>query len=385
MLAPVLVLTLWYSRDLILAPSVALSVAFAAAFLAAALFLGIQLARRLSRNPRRILVSSAVQVVRSRRVVQVACVAAILILVTVNFAMSPLNTSNANPGFGNGYSFNYGPSPTFGYMAGLVSEMAPQQTVVASDNLFPFVANNAHAYSLLWFGGGSEILPFNSTNLPTYALLSTSQWFAVPGFLVPKLFNPSVYGIRGELYSSDAYPGTIYLFKLGYTGPTDLKKVTPFPTTTVLCGHDLTIGASGAVRPYAGSRCGTVVESSPASNLSGLGSVIWYGPYATLLPGNYTVTVSVEGNTSGPADAPVFRMDASAVGTGYWYQVEIRAYQVSATQWTNFTFHFNLSESHPHAEWRGYVSGQKVNGIFVPGNVVLNYIEVDYAPPPSSG
>jgi hypothetical protein len=383
MLSPILATSLWYSRTWIVQKSGGPWIAFVTACLVAAVYLGIQLARRLSRSPHSVRGRAVARALRSPGALQVTAVVAIAALLALNFSMSPLNTSNANPGFGNGYSFYYGQSPSFQYISSVVADIAPQQTVLASDNLFPFVANNPQAYSLLWFPSTSEILPFNATSLPMYALLSTSQWGEVPSFLAPDLFNQSVYGMRDVLYLSYPYPGTIYLFELGYSGPSRVEQATPFPTNTILCGHDFTLGVSGIVLPNAESPCDAIVESSPATNLSGLGSVIWYGPYSTLLAGNYTVTVSLMGYPSapGPANTPILRMDASAAGTGYWYQVQITANQISPTQWTNLVFHFSLSESHPQAEWRGYVSGQRVNGTFDPGFVELNYIEIDYSPP----
>jgi uncharacterized membrane protein len=321
---------------------------------------------------------------RGRKVAQVALVAAIVVLVGSNVALSPLNPVNfLGPGEAS-YSFTYSPSPSYGYMSALVGHIPAGAPIVASDNLFPFVANNPQAYSLLWYPSAPTYLPFNATNLPQYVLLSTSQWF-VPGFLNSVLFNQSVYGVVAMLYSASTYPGSIYLFQLGYSGYSDVVQVTAFPAKTVLCGNDLVLGPSGIVVPASGTRCGTVVESRPAINLSGNGATIWYGPYSTLLPGNYSVTISLEGALSGPgpSNAPILVMNANAVGTGYWYNVVIQANEVSTTQWTNFTYHFNLTSPQAGAEWRGYLAGPTVNGQFIPGSDELNFIEVDWAAYPA--
>lgn len=338
-------------------------------------------ARRRSltkRSPSRITVTPRTR----RRGVQVACVSAIVVLAACNVALSPLNPANFVGAGEGGYSFNYSPSPSFGYMSMLVDKIPEGATVVASDNLFPFVANNPRAYSLLWFPSAPTYLPFNATHLPEYVLLSTSQGFAVPVFLNSVLYNQSVYGIVAMLYSSALYPGSIYLFQLGYSGSSDVVQVTPFPTKTVLCGNDFALGPSGVVVAEAGTRCGTVLESRPASNLSGNNATIWYGPYSTLIAGNYTVTISLEGSISppGPSNAPILVMNANALGTGYWYYVVIQANMVSTTQWTNFTYHFQLTEPRPQAEWRGYLAGPTVNGRFIPGYDKLNFIEIDYSP-----
>jgi uncharacterized membrane protein len=319
-----------------------------------------------------------------RRVTQVALATAIVILAGCNLALSPLNPANSlGPGEG-GYSFGYSSSATYSHMANLVGQIPANAPILASDNLFPFVANNPQAYSLLWYPAEPPYLPFNASHLPEYVLLSTSEWYAVPTFLSSVLFNESVYGIATMLYSTYWYPGSVYLFQLGFSGTSDVIQVTPYPARTILCGNDFDLGASGVVVSSPGSLCGSIVESRPASNLSGNGANIWYGPYSLLLPGNYTVTASLEGSIGPPgtSDAPILVMNANAFGTSYWYDVVVQAFQVSTTHWTNFTYQFQLNQPHQDAEFRGYLAGPTVNGQFIPGSDQLNYIEVDFTPPP---
>ena len=383
LLLALLVSSVEYSRALIVGKSVGLWVGFVTGIVVVAAFLVLRWVRQSSKSP---FVHGS-RLVRPRlssaRTLRVTAVVALLILVGVNFAMSPLNSANLPPRLGNGYSFHYQASPSFPYMAGVVADIPADETVLASTNLFPFVANSFHAHSLLWYPAVAPYLPFNATHLPTYVLLSTSEWFAVPSFLIPALFNESVYGIRDLLYSSASYPGSIYLFELGYTGSTNLVQVNPFPARSVLCGNELVLGPSGAVTAAPGSRCGTIIESVPATRAPANESNIWYGPYSTLLAGNYTVTVSLRGSLSGPgpANAPLLMMNTNAAGAGYWYYALITAVLLSPTQWTNFTFHFQLTEPHPEAELRGYLTGYQNNDTFVPGNVQLNFIEIDYTPP----
>ncbi len=383
MLLPPLVSGLWFSQALIGESTLGLWVAGIAAVCIAAVYVVVRGVRRGVRSSPRARIQRLRRTLGSPWVLRLASVMAVVLLVAFNLAMSPLNTANLPSGLGNGYAFNYAPDASFAYMSEVVAPIAPSQTVLASDNLFPFVANNPQAYSLLWYPATQNGLPFNATHLPRYVLLSTSEWFAVPSFLVPELFNQGVYGIRDLLYSSAGYPGSIYLFELGYSGPSTVRQVTPFPHQMILCGNDFALGPSGVVRPYADSLCGEVVASSPSPDLSGNGPTIWYGPYATLLAGKYTVTVSLRGNLSGPgpANATILMMNANAAGTGFWYTIDITQNEISPTQWTDFTFQFQLTESHPSAEWRGYLSGYVNNGTFVPGNVQLNFIEIDYTPP----
>lgn len=384
LLLPFLVGSLTSSVVIITAAPDGQWIGLAAGIVALATYLALLYATKHAGRLRERLPAFGIAKRRGRELAKVALVGSIIVLVASNVALSPLNPPNfLGPGEGS-YSFTYSPSATFPYMSTLVDKIAAGAPVIASDNLFPFVANNPQAFSLLWYPVTPPYLPFNETHLPEYVLLSSSQWYAVPGFLGSVLFNQSVYGLVDLLYSSISYPGSIYLFQLGYSGSSDVVQVTPFPAKTILCGNDFALGPSGVVVPASGTRCGTILESRPASDLSGNGATIWYGPYTTLLAGSYTVTVSLEGMLSGPgpSNAPILVMNANAAGTSYWYNVVIQANMVSATQWTNFTYHFQLAGSHPQAEWRGYIAGPTVNGQFIPGSDQLNFIEIDYTPNP---
>jgi uncharacterized membrane protein len=319
---------------------------------------------------------------RRRTALRVTLIVSLVVLVSSNIALSPLNPATfLGPGEAS-YSFTYSPSPSFDQMPGLLSHIPSGASVFASDNLFPFVANNPRAYSTFWYPGPIPYLPFNASNLPEVVLLSSTQWF-LPTFLNGVLFNQSVYGLVYVIYGNQ-YPGSIFLYELGYSGSSHVVEATPFPATTVLCGNDLAIGPSGSVAPLSGSRCGSIIESRPATNLSGNNATIWYGPYSDLLPGNYTVKISLRGELSGPgpANSAVLVMNANAAGVPYWYDVVVYENQISPTQWTNLTFHFSLGAPRPLAEWRGYLAGATVSGTFVPGSCQLNYIEVDYTSGP---
>ena len=306
-----------------------------------------------------------------------ALIGAVAILVSANVMLSPLNTSNFRGPGSAAYSFTYAPNPVYGPLVSLADKIPTTATVVASDNLFPFVANNRHAYSLFWYPMTPPYWPFNATNLPGYVLLSTDQWF-VPSYIESALYNSRDYGLAATLYYAAGYPGSVFLFELHYTGSVSVVEVDPFSPVMTLCPNALALGPSGVVRNAPGTLCGSTVQSQPASNLSGNNATIWYGPYATLLPGNYTVTISLRGNLSAPAplSSPVVVMDANALGTPLWYSVAISANQLSPTNWTTFTYHFALTEPHPQAEWRGYIAGPHVGGVSEPGDIARQFIQV---------
>ncbi len=317
---------------------------------------------------------------RRPRVDHAVLVGAIVVLACTNVALSPLNPANYSGTDSAGYSFTYRSNPVYPYMASITAFIPANATVVASDNLFPFVANNPEAYSLLWYPGTPPFFPFNATHLPEFALLSKSLWFAVPTFLATAVFNTTEYGLVGLLYSSAAYPGSVYLFERGFTGAPLVVQVTPYPAHTLYCSDSLDLGPSGAVMTDPGTVCGSVIRSDPASNLSGNNATIWYGPYSSLIPGNYSVTISLRGEfpVPDPSNPGVVFMDAGAQGTASWYGIVVTGDQLSPSQWTNFTYFFNLTHAAIDAEWRGYITGATINGTFVAGVVQLQSIELNY-------
>jgi len=168
------------------------------------------------------------------------------LLVAFNLFMSPMNTANSTtvPG----YRFAYSTSPVASHMGALTSLIPGNAVVLASDFLFPYVANDVHAVSLPWFEDFSSrepYFPFGPTNLPPYVLIDSAEYFIVPPFLQVLLSNSSTYGLLGSI-SCSSYPGSVTLYELGYTGPAIEVNATP-----ALTPFERTAGAvdapSGAV------------------------------------------------------------------------------------------------------------------------------------------
>ena len=301
------------------------------------------------------------------------------VVIVSNLALSPFFPANFYATVFPGYHFSYSGNPAYGDVNQVVSVIPSGAIVVASDDLFPFVADNDHAYS---FGAGAAKLsyfPFPATNLPAYVLLSARDWAQVPAFLRAQLFNVSAYGQIMMVYSQE-YPGGIYLLEHGYQGPTTVLQAVPFPNTQLLCPSDFSLGASGRLEAANGTQCGSEIISVPASNLSGNGHSIWYGPYATLLPGRYMVTMSIEGgvNPGQPATASFGVLDGSAYGLpSNWYSFNVRSTNISATQWRTVTVWLNLTHAVSGAEFRGYIN---YSGVPKPSSATgfldLNYIEI---------
>ena len=136
-------------------------------------------------------------------------------LIAMNLILSPLNTENFEAIPYPGYSFSYSESPEFQYASQIAKLIPKNATVLASDNLFPLVANSRNAYSLSWLpfsDGIIEHLPFNNSNLPDYIFVDQSSFY-LPEFLNIASTNISEFGIYAYTYSSN-YAGSIGLYKL---------------------------------------------------------------------------------------------------------------------------------------------------------------------------
>lgn len=145
----------------------------------------------------------------------------LVLLILFNINLSPLNTANFEATPYPGYQFSYAHSPMSEKVTIVAQSIPYNVTIVASDNLFPYVANRLNSFALLWFpppnGEYTDFFPFNSSHLPEYLLISSSQLQDVPHFLYRAINDTSLYGLVYNLYSS-SYPGSVYLYREGYTG-----------------------------------------------------------------------------------------------------------------------------------------------------------------------
>jgi uncharacterized membrane protein len=231
-------------------------------------------------------------------------------LVAVNLAATPFGGLVGNMSPGLNYSIGQAPpSEADGAfaLAGLVPPLAP---VLASDLLFPLIANDPNAYSLLWAPDPTLIMPFNGTNLPPYFLLAEGRLGAVPPWLVATLYNSSDFGIRGVAWGTPV--GTALLFQAGYNGPTSIWGSVPSMTQTIT-PSELTIPyVEGAEVDDAASVVGTAIITLPYAV-----GVIWDGPHSDLAPGIYNVTFWVR---AFPTDTGVLPAPGTLVLTLEEYQ-----------------------------------------------------------------
>ena len=143
-----------------------------------------------------------------------------ILIIIVGLLIGPLNPMNESPPVTGGYSISYSPSPSFSYIGGITDTVGHNSSVLTTDNLFPFVADNPNSYSFFWYltsYQNNPYFPFNNRSLPKFILLDSSMMYTVPQSWQWQAFKSGNYGLKIEIQNNE-YPGNIYLFQLHYTG-----------------------------------------------------------------------------------------------------------------------------------------------------------------------
>lgn len=301
--------------------------------------------------------------------------ALIVSLLLFNMVMGPLNPENYGATRFPGYSVSIHLNPSAAYLHDLTSLVSGRPTMLVSNNLMPYVANDPNAYSLL--SPYSKIkppyFPFTPASLPEFVFTDSCEAGIMPSFILGDLFNSTVYGLRAYIFNP-GFPGTIYLFQLGYGAqPVSYVSVPP-PSSYYFSYRNLSTGPSGRVVADRTSMFGRVIESVNGRALQP-GNVnnasIWYGPYITLLPGEYRVTFSLSGQGATPG--ALLYMDGSSYGLPYYYSSDVNATAVSGSGWSEISFTMNISLPFLMNEFRGYLI---YRGGAPAGTVYLNYIRL---------
>jgi uncharacterized membrane protein len=266
-----------------------------------------------------------------------------------------------------GYSLTYGLAPGYSETQQLVDLLPAHAIVLASDDLFPFVANDVNAYSLLWYAASPNYLPFNATVPPAFVLLADNQVFAVPLWLRPMLYSANDYGLRGMVWSTPI--GPVLLFEHGYIGPTDAVGGTPVLSPTAYHGQELRIGDAGALRSDPNATYGQVVQSTGL-----LLAPVWYGPYVSLPAGSYTVTLLLKAepvDVAAPPNPllPILLVNATAFGTPFGVNLYLDYGALDHFGWTSVRFSIYLRLPALNVEVLGFLESP----IAV---VQLNYAEI---------
>jgi len=310
--------------------------------------------------------SSRAGVHRRRATSRRAVWTAMGVLLGINLALTPLNPWMDNSGLGSGYRVSYTDWTDSNNVRQLAQLIPADASIVTTDDLFPLVANDPNAYSLLWTVAPALALPFSFDHPPTYVFIAEDRTGAVPSWLAEALYDPSVYGVRGVAWDSPA--GTVLLFEAGFHGTPSEYGQLPGSGGTFF-GSSLASNSDGVATIATGSTFSSVVESVPGE----LGTV-WYGPSLTLAPGNYSITVSLravslEGFPVPNASTPVLWVGALAFAQPTFFGWSYDFPQLNDTTFAEVAFDVDLKSPTIEFDLQGVLLESSVQ-------LILNYVEV---------
>jgi len=316
--------------------------------------------------------SSAVEMSSGRRRRRTFALAAGCgVLLAINVALSPVDPLLYGAPYGSAYSFSYTPAPGYQAVEKLAALVPAGAYVLATDDLFPFVANDVNAYSFLYAPNQHPLLPFNATNEPTYVLISWSRTYLLPTWIETALYDPAVYGLRGIVWSTPE--GAVVLFELRYTGPAAAFDSAPEILGTYFGGSAPLSGIfSGAIYP-GGAGYLAALPSDPGGeavvSTPGEEGLVWSGPGVNLPPGNYSIRLAVSvwaWNAAAPptTGTEILTVDSNVWPLADWYDQsftygELRdgSSLVGSGPWTTIEFNVTVPTPSLGFEVRGYSLG----------------------------
>lgn len=300
--------------------------------------------------------------------------AVLLVLVlAANLLASPLDPMLQGSGPGSAYYLTYQLTPGYGDASRIAQLVPGGATVLASDVLFPLVANNLHAYTLFWGPNAGLDLPFSATDPPPYVLLAESRLGAVPFWLGYELYHPETFGIRALAWATPV--GAVFLFQRGYAGP--ITELGPTPARTAVVSPAAVLLTTGSwVVGEPGTPFGAAVESVPYAS-----GQLWTAAGWDLPPGAYDFTFWVKGWATDPQHppdplAPVLQLEGNPFSQGGWFDQQFTYGEVAHPAFEPITIRMNVTAPVMFVALRGYAITYAAG---------LGLAEIEIAPAPLSG
>jgi uncharacterized membrane protein len=269
-------------------------------------------------------------------------VALALAVVALNVVVGPLDPAlHGTNVVGSGYQFTYDIPPGYSEAADVAALVPAHATVVATNDLFPFVANSAIAYSFFWTGGDYQLdLPFSPTHLPDAVLIAQDRSNTVTPWIADLLYNTSDFGARAVAWSTPA--GVVVLFLAHYDGPTASFGVAP-PTNAEFGPGPLAQTSISVLAPASTGPYRTEIESEPLNT-----GLFVFGPNTNLSAGRYAFTIGVEAwavNRSSPPPhgLGVLHLNGDSFGTAQILSKYLSYRNLSVGGWVNETFDVNVT------------------------------------------
>lgn len=297
--------------------------------------------------------------------------AAVVGLLLVNIAFSPVNPWFPYTTPGSAYQITYTNTTSAESAVRLAALIPPGAEVLASDDLFPLVANDLNAYSLLWVQDPNLTLPFDLYTLPQFVLLSEYRLPAVPPFLTSTLYDPARFGVRGVAWTSPTGPDL--LFERHYSGP--LAQYGAVPDGNVIAAPRELFSATGVVQLRSDA---SVPGGVYLATLSGAIGLVWNGPSKDFAPGNYTVVATVRAvvapGATGPAsDDPVVTIAAGEFAEPSWFVRTLTYSELAGPGWHQVSWSVHVAEPTLTVTWPGYA---------LDPNVEIDLVEIQSTPSP---
>lgn len=282
----------------------------------------------------------------------------VLGVIVINLVLSPLDPLADNSGAGPGYNVSFSAPHGYADLTRLLGLVPPESHLVASDDLFPYVANDVNAYALPATPYPLFFFPYNATNPPDYVLLSQLELSDVPLWLYSMLDGGPAFGLRGAVGQTPA--GTALLFERGYAGTPAVLAPTTASSNTYWF-PDIRAGLAGEYAVDAGVHFPYVIESQPATTGN-----VWFGPYVGLPAGRYTAIVLVELTRSGsaglpPASTPVLQVQALGFTRPLLANSSWQIRQVDLAAWTSLELNFTIPSPTLNVEVRGYLLSSAIH------------------------
>jgi uncharacterized membrane protein len=270
-------------------------------------------------------------------------------IVVTNVLFSPINPVLSDLGFHPSAPFDPGYfdnpltiTPGYAWAEQLISDVPRNASIVTSSALFPLLANYPDAFVLephaQPFTDSQYLahLPFNVTTGPEFVLLELSQVKSISAPFAQNLSNPTLYGLRGYVWSTAV--GPLLLYQQHYTSlPADYGPISFSETNaTYWPHHGLSIGPIGKFGTNPTAPEGSIIRSLPKVNPTG---EVWTGPDTLLVPGNYTLRFQVSVTGSHLRSDPSAKVLGLAVA-GFGALLLNESFAGSAFvsgEWTNLT------------------------------------------------
>jgi uncharacterized membrane protein len=235
-----------------------------------------------------------------------------------------------------------------------VLSLVPSNASIATEwDIFPHVCQRLNSYFLKW------PLDYNAD----YILVDAKSPTFTMGIMGPTPDQITISLLKNNEYGMFASEDGVLLLRRGYSGPLEYYS----PQVNVFNSGQLILGAGKIEWDYASSS-GRVITSDPANSFG----VIWFGPYAYFVQGNYLATFKLR--TANETCQVLLEVSAQQGSLSVAARVVNGTEFKQANAWQEFSVSFKVVHLPEKLEFKGI-------GISNDTKVSLDYIRVEQIGP----